>query len=103
LNIQDANNIIGSVTTIDDLASDLLNKVVDEEAELLSNGDANFSEEQVKQAQVMTRRDIVLLASYMSNNTRLTQATVKLLERQNIMIFILTGAVLVLSTILWLK
>lgn len=103
MNIQDANNIIGSVTTIDDLASDLLNKVVDEEAELLSNGDANFSEEQVKQAQVMTRRDIVLLASYMSNNTRLTQATVKLLERQNIMIFILTGAVLVLSTILWLK
>lgn len=95
----DTKKTLGLSPNIYDLASDLLDKVVDNELEILNSGDAKFSDEQVRQAQIMTRRDIVLLTSYMRNNVHSNKEIAKSIKLQNkLTIFLITGLLMTLAT-----
>lgn len=88
---------------MDDIASDLLDRVVDKEAELLASGDAKFSTEQAIQAQIMARRDLTLIASYIRSNAVATSDSALLLKRQNKLITGVIISVLILAASLWLN
>ena len=75
--------VLDQSPTIHSNASDLLDRVVDGDAKRLADGLDKFTDEQVRQAQVMSRRDMVLLASYLKDNTALSLSIEKTLKLQN--------------------
>jgi len=93
VDIKSTKEFLGLQVTVNDLASDLLDRVVDNEAQLLANGDAKFSDEQVRQAQIMTRRDIVLIASYLHSNANLTSEMLKSIKIQNRVLLAILAAI----------
>ncbi len=88
--------IFGASPTIHSNASDLLDRVIDGDAQRLADGLEKFTDEQVRQAQIMTRRDIVLLTSYLKDNTELSFSISKSLELQNRILIVLTLIILAL-------